>query len=153
MEFWRISNYADLSGRGGELSSGRWHTKPRRVVYAADSAAASLLEIVVKADVTSNEVPESYQLMVIKAPGLSWDSVPSPQDLGANWRDDEGATRRVGDAFLDACSAPVLRVPSAIAPATWNFLINPNHEAVKAFTVEVSRHAFDPRLFPGGGVA
>ncbi|WP_155836914.1 RES family NAD+ phosphorylase, partial [Paraburkholderia mimosarum] len=43
MEFWRISNYADLRGIGGLRASGRWHYRGQPVVYLAENPALALL--------------------------------------------------------------------------------------------------------------
>jgi RES domain-containing protein len=44
-------------------------------------------------------------------------------------------------------STAVLRVPSAVVPEEWNFLINPAHAAAKAIHVVGRRKfAFDSRL-------
>jgi RES domain-containing protein len=43
------------------------------------------------------------------------------------------------------------RVPSAIAPQTWNYLLNPEHsEAKKVKIVETIQERFDNRLFRFG---
>jgi RES domain-containing protein len=44
MELWRISIYADLSGAGGLMASGRWHSQGKRIVYLADHPSSALLE-------------------------------------------------------------------------------------------------------------
>ena len=42
---------------------------------------------------------------------------------------------------------PLLRVPSAVVPETFNVLVNPGHEhAGQVGAVHVSEHAIDPRL-------
>jgi RES domain-containing protein len=46
---------------------------------------------------------------------------------------------------------PLVRVPSAIAPQTWNYLLNPEHPDAKQVQVaEVIREQFDNRLFRFG---
>jgi RES domain-containing protein len=67
--------------------------------------------------------------------------------LGRNWRRDEGATRRAGDEWLGSRETALLKTPSAIVPATWNVLINPQRpESVQVRLAGVHRHSIDPRL-------
>ena len=54
----------------------------------------------------------------------------------------------MGDDWLAAQEAPLARVPSVIAPHTWNYLLNPEHPDAKQVQVaEVIRERFDNRLF------
>jgi RES domain-containing protein len=66
MRIWRISNYADLSGRGGTMGEGRWHRKGVLITYCADHPSTALLEILVHA--TRWTVPDVYQLIEIDIP-------------------------------------------------------------------------------------
>jgi RES domain-containing protein len=57
----------------------------------------------------------------------------------------------MGDAWLVSRESPLARVPSAIAPHTWNYLLNPEHpDAKKIEVAEVVRERFDNRLFRFG---
>ena len=49
------------------------------------------------------------------------------ESLKGNWPKSEAMTRSLGDNWLRAANALLLRVPSAIMPQTWNVLINPLH--------------------------
>jgi len=67
MFLWRISKFADLSGKGGELVSGRWHNKGHPIVYCADHPSTALLEMIVHMNPAN--IPESYQLLEDRMPG------------------------------------------------------------------------------------
>jgi RES domain-containing protein len=57
----------------------------------------------------------------------------------------------MGDAWLARREAALARVPSAIAPRTWNYLLNPEHpEAKQVVVAEVIQERFDNRLFRFG---
>jgi RES domain-containing protein len=57
----------------------------------------------------------------------------------------------MGDLWLTTRETPLARVPSAIAPQTWNYLLNPEHpEARQVQVAEVIRERFDNRLFHFG---
>ena len=45
MKLWRISNYANLSGKGGFYSGERWHTQGQPVVYLAEHDAPNFRKI------------------------------------------------------------------------------------------------------------
>jgi RES domain-containing protein len=57
----------------------------------------------------------------------------------------------MGDAWLATLETALARVPSVIAPHTWNYLLNPEHPDAKQVVVaEVIRERFDNRLFRFG---
>jgi RES domain-containing protein len=120
MRLWRISSFADLSGRGGIVSAGSWNVKDTPVVYCADHPATALLEILVHID--ADDLPTTYQLLEIQAPDTVSISVP---DLPSNWRDDQAATRQIGTNFISAGEHAVMEVPCVIVPFTKNYLLNP----------------------------
>jgi len=92
-------------------------------------------------------LPRFYQLLRVLVP----DDVET-KELNVlarvEWRDDVQFTRGVGDAWLASAETAVARVPSAIVPQTWNYLMNPAHRDAKRIEiVEASRERFDNRLF------
>lgn len=148
MRLWRISNYATLSGTGGLISSGRWHSRGSELVYLADSPASALLERLVHLELSPDEVPETYQLLAVEVSDfLAFDTVDQAT-LPTDWRSNDRATWPIGDGWLQQRRTPMLRVPSAIVPYTWNWLLNPRHrEAATVKIVEVIDAPFDRRLF------
>jgi len=147
MRLWRISNFANLSGEGGLLASGRWHSRGRRIVYLSDHPAAALLEVLVHLEVDVDDLPISYQLLAVDLPDdLTVETVASDA-LPPDWRTKIVATRQLGNRWLDAGATALLRVPSAIVPHASNWLLNPSHaDAGKAAIAETIRAPFDARL-------
>jgi len=149
---WRISNYLDLSGEGALGTSGRWHTEGRLVVYLADCPAGALLERIVHL-MDRNEdgiLPRFYQLLQIT---VADELAIKPLNTLAptDWKERFDFTRAIGDAWLASLETPLARVPSAIAPQTWNYLLNPEHpDAKKIEIAEVIKERFDNRLFRFG---
>jgi RES domain-containing protein len=149
---WRISNYVDLSGEGGRGFSARWHSEGRLVVYLADSPAGALLErLVHMTDMIEDAfLPRFYQLLQISVPdeaAIKQLNTLAPTD----WKEHAEFTRALGDAWLASLETPLARVPSAIVPRTWNYLLNPEHPDAKQVAVaEVIREQFDNRLFRFG---
>jgi RES domain-containing protein len=149
---WRISNYIDLSGEGGRGASGRWHTEGRLIVYLAENPPSAMLERIVHL-MDRNEdgiLPRFYQLLRIAVS----DELPIRQlNLlsPADWKEHPEFTRSLGDEWLASMATPLARVPSVIAPYTWNYLLNPEHpEATHLEIVEVIKERFDYRLFRFG---
>jgi len=149
---WRISNYLDLSVEGALGTSGRWHTEGRLVVYLADCPAGALLERIVHLmDRNADGIlPRFYQLLKVAVPdelGLKQLNTIAPVD----WKEHTEFSRAIGDAWLASMETPLARVPSAIAPQTWNYLLNPEHPDAKQVQVaEVIKERFDNRLFHFG---
>jgi RES domain-containing protein len=121
MHLWRISNFADIDGAGGVLFPARWHNAGRPILYAAESPPGALLEILVHLD--REDFPDDLQLIEIQIDDAASISTVEPATLSANWRNDVGETRRLGDDWLANGRSLVLRVPSILAPHTWNRLL------------------------------
>ncbi len=147
---WRISNYADLNGEGGRKCSARWHTAGSRIVYLAESPTSALVEALVHLEVDGEDAPEFYSLLKISVPEeLAIQPLAPP--AGAEWRQNLELSRSIGDAWLASLETALAKVPSAIAPQTWNYLLNPVHpDAEQVKVAEVIREQFDNRLFRFG---
>ncbi|MFM9969060.1 MAG: RES family NAD+ phosphorylase [Burkholderiales bacterium] len=148
---WRISNYADLEGLGGLKAGQRWHSRGRRIIYCAPSPAAAILEALANFEIDSiDELPLTYQLLAIELPQKLSRQRVELEDLPKDWLEPKrlAATRKIGDAWLMAAEHPAIEVPSAVAPLTWNTLLNPALLPGAGVRITgVSRYPFDPRLF------
>ncbi len=143
MIVWRISNYADLAGIGGTLASARWHSIGRRIVYASEHPALAMLETLVHLE--RDDFPSRFQLLTIElADGaISALSAAMPADAES----DETWSRRMGDEWLAGKSSLALRVPSFVAPYSWNYLINPAHPRMGEARIDrIDQMPFDKRL-------
>ncbi|MFZ2099424.1 MAG: RES family NAD+ phosphorylase [Oricola sp.] len=139
---WRISNYADLSGRGGGVAARRWNHKGSPIVYCSDHPSTAMLEILVNVD--AEDLPEAYQLLEIDIPDTV---VPVSPNLPDNWRDDRKITRDLFDTFCADAKSPVMTVPSVVMPHAFNHLINPRHPAAEAISIRgATMHPLDPRF-------
>lgn len=133
MYLWRISKFADLSGNGGALRSGRWHERGTLVVYCSDHPSTALLEVLVHTDF--EEFPASYTLLKIACPDdLSFYTVNS-DDVDFS---DLGKTQAFGNQLLRQGSLCLISVPSVVMPEARNVLINPQHKAASQIRVETS---------------
>jgi RES domain-containing protein len=147
MILWRISNYADLLGIGGMHASARWHTAGRPIVYLAENPSSALLEVLVHLEMDDEHQPDSFQLLKVEVPDeLNMEEVQL-KSLDLGWRASEAITRTIGDEWLLRSSSGLLRVPSAITPETYNWLLNPRHsDAASVAIVHVEKHLYDSRL-------
>lgn len=147
MILYRVSNHADLSGLGGELADGRWHTRQegRRIVYLSDHTALCLLELLVQLG-RDEEMPDSYQLLRVEIPGSSFQKLDQ-QLLPPDWQVSVGITQQIGNDWLAAAKHAGLLVPSVVVPMGMNCILNPLHPAAKNLKPEViGRFPFDTRL-------
>lgn len=143
---WRISNYPSLSGDGGLHFSARWHTAGRPIVYLAESPAGAMVEALVHLELDEIDWPRQYQLLQVEYSDKLHAETLNPAST-RNWRATVSVTRKLGDEWLRSGRSALARVPSAILPETWNFLLNPDHEdARQVRVVRATSAEFDPRL-------
>ncbi|WP_184546046.1 RES family NAD+ phosphorylase [Mucilaginibacter sp. FT3.2] len=149
MILYRIGNcnYAgDLTGTGARLYGGRWNSEGKPMLYMASSRSLAVLEVLVHLNPLI--VPDNFCLVEIKVPDDSIYTL-NPSLLPSNWRDvsPQLALRNLGDEFLRQQQYLLMKVPSSIVPAEYNYLLNPLHpEALKAKLVNRESFNFDERL-------
>lgn len=138
-----------LSGIGASMDDGnRWNNRFTRMVYTAESRALALLEMAVHMDL-SEDLPSDRFLVEIEIPDDVEVQEIQQERLPANWREHPptSSTQAVGDDFVRQESALILKVPSSIVPDEFNYLINPQHEAMKRVQVSKSTAlSLDSRL-------
>lgn len=113
-----------FDGSGAMLYGARWNSPGRRVVYASETYAGALLEILVHG---SGSVPRSQGYVEIEIPaGVSIEEI-APDDL-PHWDSASfETTRAFGDRWYDQRRTPVLIVPSVVTRVERNILINQEH--------------------------
>ncbi|HEY1901633.1 MAG TPA: RES family NAD+ phosphorylase [Terracidiphilus sp.] len=143
----RISNHITLDGNGGKKAGGRWHSMGNRIVYLSDSPMAAIVETLVHLDIDGEDTPDFYTLLKVSVPdSVAVQSLDPP--AGTEWKQNLKLTRSIGDAWLASVKTSLARVPSAIAPHTWNYLLNPDHPDAKQVQIaEVIKERFDNRFF------
>lgn len=147
-------------GYGAARYGARWNSPDdglrfyRRIIYAADTLAQAMLEVIVHVDSDALHsvahghvrfsVAEAFiaQLKIAQFPP-SWDAHPA-----------QVAMQVIGDQWFDEAVSPVLRLPSVILPLSVygkgqsNYLINTLHlDAYRAVElIGCDALPFDPRL-------
>jgi len=126
---WRITTAkfatSAFSGEGARLYGGRWNPKGSPVVYAAESRALALLEMLVQDD----PLRAKYVLVPARIPDEVRLETIDVAALPADWRllSTRDALHRIGLNWLGSRQSAVLAVPSAVVPAERNYLLNPTH--------------------------
>jgi RES domain-containing protein len=138
-----------LEGVGASLADGfRWNSLNTCLVYTAESRSLAVLEVSVHLDFSEDLPTDRYyveifipdeieilELLVTQLPE-NWDAKPPTI-----------VTQFIGDDFVSQREAAVLKVPSAIVPHEYNYLINPNHpDSSKIKVISKEKIQFDDRL-------
>ena len=114
-----------FSGAGSLRGNGRWHRAGIPIVYAAESAAVALLEVMVHL-----ERPRLLVMDWAVVPCRFEDALGERMDaLPDDWRvfPWPASTQQIGQAWFEAQRSPVLDVRSAVMPSARNYLLNPEH--------------------------
>ena len=125
----RAFRIADLrhplfDGTGAQRHGARWNSPGRRVIYAAETYAGALLEILVHA---SGIVPPSQGCIEIVIPAdLAIEEI-APEDVPRWDAKSFEAARACGDRWYDEKRTPVLLVPSVVTRVERNVLVNQEH--------------------------
>ena len=146
MDLWRLTEHPSLDGEGGRLYAARWNSKGTPVINLAASPPGALIEVLVHLELDDTELPPAYTLLRVSVPEkLRIPDLAVP--AGEAWKNDQALTRKIGDAWLKSQRSALARVPSAILPDTFNYLLNPLHpDAVRITVAEAHSATLDPRL-------
>ncbi len=121
------------------FASGRWHNVGKQIIYVAESPALALLEALVQFE-EEEALPADYQLLEIEVPDLKteeWRGDLPDIETSVAW----------GDHWLAEGSIALAKVPAAIAPHSFNYLINPLHpDAAGVRLIGAQRWDWDDRL-------
>jgi len=118
-----LAEYADNLVASGK--SGRWNRDGEQMIYTAGSMALACLENLVHRSGASLQAEFSVITLFVP-PGISIGTL-SDKKLGDDWENKPAITRQTGSAWLRKGETAILKVPSAIIQAEFNFLLNPFH--------------------------
>ncbi|NEN25616.1 RES family NAD+ phosphorylase [Cryomorpha ignava] len=138
----------ELSGKGAEMSGGRWNSIGNAIIYTAESRALCTAEIAVHTPL--GIVPKDYFLISIEIPEDIKIKQSDVNSLPKNWRTFPHipGTKKIGDEFVNQNDFFVLKVPSAIIQDEFNHLINPGHKDFTKIKIQsVESFKFNQRLF------
>ncbi|MCK5136006.1 MAG: RES family NAD+ phosphorylase [Bacteroidales bacterium] len=138
-----------LDGIGAASTEGcRWNSLYTFLVYTAESRALATLEISVHLDLHEDlptdrfyveiDIPDDIEILILDNNDLpdNWDVKPPGLE-----------TQYIGDDFVKANDAAVLKVPSSIVTPEFNYLINPRHpDSARIIVISTQRLQFDQRF-------
>jgi len=139
-----------FDGSGAAIAGARWNIKGQRVIYAAESYAGALLEILVHSNL--GRVPRGFASIEIHIPAAVEIEEITSEDL-ANWdAPDCLASRAFGSAWYVEARSAVLVVPSVPGNGMGrNILINQEHPQFRLVSAsEPGAVRWDRRLFRRG---
>jgi RES domain-containing protein len=141
------ARHAVFDGTGASVTGARWNSPGRRVIYAADSFAAAMLELLVHT--RTGKVPTSHKWVEVAISKAVSVEIAEPEAI-PNWAaEDSEAAREFGDAWFDSRRSLILVVPSVVTNGlSRNVLINQEHAELAELRVSEPREvAWDVRLF------
>lgn len=146
----RFTYAQSLSGAGAGLYGGRWNPVGTNLLYTAGSISLACLEYLV----------HNYHLLAaqdiclvkiaVKTPAAIHEV--SPETLPADWQEKTYtplSTQEIGREFVREGSKYMLKVPSAVVPDEYNYLLNPAHPDHESTLIREQLYPFemDERLF------
>ena len=135
-----------FSGNGAAQFPGRWNSAGQKIIYTASSQALAALEMLAHVEDRSYLRRAQFVIIPVDIPDAL---VQIPKRLPSGWAHSPPlrASQKLGDRFIATALMPVLRVPSAVVPEEFNYLLNPLHADFSKITVgRPERFRFDPRL-------
>lgn len=151
MRIFRIadSRHPVWSGTGAMLVGGRFNSPGRPVIYGALNFAGAMLEVLAHARI--GKVPKHHVWVEVQVPEDMAIQRVSAEVLPAGWdAPDPQVARRFGDQWIEEAGSAVLLVPSVVARAECNAVVNPGHpDAGRLVASAPQPVVWDQRLFAG----
>lgn len=148
MVVFRLCNtrYAnDLTGEGARINGGRWNHIGTPCIYTSESRSLAVLEFSVNTNIA--RILRNLSMVRIQIPddiqqlGVSY--------LPGNWRDAPApsSTKDFGTFLLNRAEHAIIKIPSAVIPEEFNYLINPMHPLITMSSiVDVKDFVYDIRI-------
>jgi RES domain-containing protein len=136
-----VQNDSCLSRQGASDYSARWNKQGEKVVYTAANISLAFLEIFVHLALdrrssspqnpSNTQVESSRRIIQLYLDDLEYETI-EPDRLPDNWREASAypQLQELGSEWWQAGKTAVLKVPSAIVPNEFNYVINPDHRDV-----------------------
>ncbi|HOX77807.1 MAG TPA: RES family NAD+ phosphorylase [Bacteroidales bacterium] len=137
-----------LTGEGAKISGGRWNSVDLPVIYTSDSRALCTAEVAVT--LQRGILPNDFEMLSISIPDNILIHEIRTVDLPEGWRKFPylEVTMQIGNRFILENRFMVMKVPSAVVPGDFNYLINPRHpDFEKIRIISTEPYEFDERFF------
>ena len=138
----RVANA--FTGEGSRINGGRWNNKGSAVIYTSGSISLASMEIIVNLPAPS--LLDQYATIAVRFDEkLVEELARLPEDWDS--RPPSPTTKSIGDKWIAKKRSAVLKVPSVVIPAEFNYLLNPGHPDWKLIKIQKPvLYQFDPRL-------
>ena len=149
MEVFRISRLKYAKKLTSSGSANRWNLDGQKVIYAGSSRSLSTLELIVHKGAVKPRI--SYKVVVISiADEDQLIKQVMTKDLPKNWRELAAYPRlqKMGSDWYENQDTLLLKVPSAVIPKEYNYIINTEHpEFMRCVQlVRIENYFWDKRL-------
>ncbi|MBL0056154.1 MAG: RES family NAD+ phosphorylase [Chitinophagaceae bacterium] len=135
----------DLSGTGAKKYGARWNQRGSSMLYTAEHISLCALEMLVH--IGMKDLQRSFHLVNIFIPDEAPIRILDVKKLKTHWMEDEEYTAFIGSSFVKENQQLALKVPSAVIPEEYNYLINPSHPDFNKVRIKRSKpFLFDERL-------
>jgi RES domain-containing protein len=137
---WRAYRIADrrhtiFDGEGAATFGGRWNSPGRCVIYAAETYAGAMLEVLANSNI--GRVPKYH----------AWIEVVIDGDVSVE-EVDQRPSRFFGDKWYDEKRSTVLIVPSTVVLVERNIVINQEHPGFRKLRATAPKPVvWDERVF------
>ena len=107
--------------------AGRWNGSGRKVIYCAESIALAFLENMIRRQGIGFN--QDFKTMILEIPDTMKIQFVQFKDLPAGWRkfNDYSKSQPIGNKWYDDGVFPILKVPSAVLPESYNYVLNATH--------------------------
>jgi RES domain-containing protein len=142
----RTKYASDTTGEGARLNGGRWNPVGIPCIYTSENRALTVLEY--SANVPLFDIPRSLSITTFQIPDGSWMKL-NISELPGNWNQNPvpKETMEYGAGLLKTNQFLALRIPSAILPEEFNYIINPQFADIGLVKIiDVRDFAYDIRV-------
>lgn len=127
----------------------RWNKTDEFVIYTGSSRALSILELAVHR--AAINIDHSYKMLIIELSIEESDiKTIRQEELPVKWRlvKSYPALQEIGSAWYQSLETLILKIPSAVIPQEFNYLINTHHPYFKSkvHILNVEDFVWDNRL-------
>ncbi len=116
-------------------AAGRWNCAGNKVIYTAESIPLAFLENMVRRQGVGFN--KDFKIMFIEIPDITKIATIDVTQLKEGWRDFHNYTicQPLGNLWYGEGDALTLKVPSAVLPEAFNYVINSQHADYKLVTL------------------
>lgn len=143
----RIGHKNYISSLTASGANGRWASAGRPVIYCAENIPLAFMENMVRRQGVGFN--SDYKIAFVNIPDDLLISAFSESNLDPDWRDPYNYShcQPLGNKWFDDLRFPILKVPSAVMPECFNYVINTLHPDFKQIKiVEVTNMVPDVRI-------